>query len=91
MTLDTRMYMLWQPLVKMSNHSNKLISKVSHRDHKKTQQEVSDAFLHYLYNIYMVCANDKYSYPKVHVLSIKSTILLPQNKHAAIIFLTLLF
>ena len=38
---------------------SKLIGKVSYKDHKRTQQEVSDTFLHYLYNTYIVCAHDK--------------------------------
>jgi len=42
-----------------NNILSKLIGEVSYRDHKKTWQEVLNAFLHYLYNTYMVCANDK--------------------------------
>ena len=38
---------------------SKLKSKVSHGDHKRTQQGVSNKLLSYLYNIYMVCANNK--------------------------------
>ena len=36
-----------------------LISKKSHRNYKETQQEVSNAFIYYLYNEYMVCTSDK--------------------------------
>ena len=36
--------------LRMTNRPlSKIKSKVSHEDHKKTQQEVSDTFLHYLY------------------------------------------
>ena len=38
---------------------SKLMSKVSYRDYKRTQQEVSNVFLYYLYNIYMGCASNK--------------------------------
>jgi len=37
----------------------KLKGKVSHRDHKRTQQGVSDELLFYLYYTCMVHANDK--------------------------------
>ena len=43
---------------------SKLKGKVSHRDHKRTQQEVPNAFLHYLY---------KYTWP---VLMINNPILI---------------
>jgi len=36
-----------------------LISEESHRDYKRTQQGVPNAFLHYLYNRYMVYAINK--------------------------------
>ena len=43
--------------------TNRLLSKlksiVSCEDHKRTRQGVSNAFLYYLYNIYMVCADNK--------------------------------
>ena len=46
--------------LRMTNSTlSKLIGKVSYKDHKRTQQEVSDTFLHYLYNTYIVCAHDK--------------------------------
>ena len=48
---------------------SKLIGKVFHRDHKKTWQEVPNILLPYLYNRYIVCANNKYAYPNIHVLS----------------------
>ena len=38
---------------------SKLKSKVSHRNYKRTQQEVSDELLPYLYDIYMVHADNK--------------------------------
>ena len=47
---------------------SKLIGKVSCKNYKKTQQEVSDALLPYLYNRYIVCANNKYIYPNIHIL-----------------------
>ena len=47
---------------------SKLIGKVSCRNYKKTQQEVSDAWLPYLYNRYIVCANNKYIYPNIHIV-----------------------
>ena len=46
--------------------TNRLLSKlksiVSYRDHKRTQQEVLDVLLLYLYNRYIVCAIVKYTY-----------------------------
>ena len=48
---------------------SKLIDEVSHGDYKRTQQEVSNVFLPYLYNRYIVHANDKYTYPNVYTLS----------------------
>jgi len=47
---------------------SKLIGKVSYKDHKRTQQEVSDALLSYLYNRYMVYTNNKYIYPNIYML-----------------------
>jgi len=38
---------------------SKLKIKVSHRNHKKTQQEVSNKLLSYLYDTYIVHADDK--------------------------------
>ena len=49
---------------------SKLISKVSYKDYKRTQQEVSDALLPYLYNRYMVYTNNKYIYPNIYMLFI---------------------
>ena len=44
--------MLWQLLVKMTTRPlSKLKSKVSCENYKRTQQEVSAVFLHYLYDI----------------------------------------
>ena len=50
--------LLWQPLVtKTNNHtSNKSLSRISSRDHKRTWQEVSAELLPYLYYYMMVCA-----------------------------------
>jgi len=48
---------------------SKLIGKVFYRDHKKTWQEVPNILLPYLYNRYIVCANNKYAYPNIYVLS----------------------
>ena len=42
-----------------SKDKTKLISKVSYGNYKRNQQGVSNIFLHYLYNKYMVCASDK--------------------------------
>ena len=40
-----------------NNALSKLIGKVFCRDHKRTRQRVLNAFLHYLYNTYVVYAN----------------------------------
>ena len=53
-----------------NNLLNKLISEVSYGDHKRTQQEVSNELLPYLYDTYIVHADDKYSHPKVYALVI---------------------
>jgi len=47
---------------------SKLIDKVFHGDYKKTWQKVPNLLLPYLYNRYIVCANNKYAYPNIHVL-----------------------
>jgi len=52
-----------------NNLLNKLISKVFYGDHKRTQQEVPNELLPYLYDTYMLCADDQYSHPKVYVLA----------------------
>ena len=44
---------------------SKLIDKVSCGDHKKTQQEVPNVLLLYLYNRYIVYTNNKYTYPNI--------------------------
>jgi len=36
-----------------------VIGKVSYRNYKRTWQEVSNELLSYLYNIYMICVNNK--------------------------------
>ena len=48
--------MLWQLLVTMtnSNTNNKSLSRISSRDHKRTQQEVSAELLPYLYRLQIV-------------------------------------
>ena len=51
---------------------SKLIGKVFYRNYKKTQQGVSDVLLPYLYNRYIVHANNKYAYPNIYILSISS-------------------
>jgi len=48
---------------------NKLKSIVFCGNYKRTQQEVLNVLLPYLYNRYMVCAINKYAYPNIHVLS----------------------
>ena len=35
------------------------MSEVSYRDHKRTWQEVPNIFLHYIYYLHMVYANNK--------------------------------
>jgi len=43
-------YLLWQPLVKMTNRPlSQLKDEVFHKNHKRTWQEVPDIFLHYIY------------------------------------------
>ena len=57
--------------LRMTNSTlSKLIDEVFYGDYKRTQQEVSNIFLPYLYNRYMVHANVIYTYPNVHTLSI---------------------
>ena len=52
--------------LRMTNSTlSKLISKVSHIDHKRTWQEVPNALLFYLYNRYIVHAHDKYAYHNI--------------------------
>ena len=48
---------------------NKLKSIVSYGNYKRTWQGVPNTLLPYFYNRYMVCANNKYAYSNVHVLS----------------------
>ena len=52
--------LLWQPLVtKTNNHtSNKSLSRISSKNHKRTWQEVSTELLPYLYYYMMVCATN---------------------------------
>ena len=55
------LWLLWQPLItKINNNTtNKFLKRqISYKDHKRTQQGVSNTFLHYLYNTYIVCANE---------------------------------
>jgi len=47
---------------------SKLIGKVSCENYKRTWQGVPNTLLPYLYNRYMICANDKYTYSNVHML-----------------------
>jgi len=59
---------------RMTNSTlSKLRDKVSHGNYKRTQQGVPNALIPYLYNRYMVHANDKYMYSNVHILSISSS------------------
>ena len=53
--------LLWQLLITMTNSSitSKSLSRISSRNYKRTQQEVSDVLLPYLYYGYMVYANNK--------------------------------
>ena len=52
---------LWQPLIIKTNNSmtSKSISRISSRNYKRTQQEVPNVLLLYLYYRYMVYANNK--------------------------------
>ena len=52
--------MLWQPLITMtnSNTSNKSLSRISSRDHKRTRQGVPAVLLSYLYKLHLVCATN---------------------------------
>ena len=70
----TWLLLLWQPLVTMtnSNTSNKSLSKISSRDHKKTWQGVSAGLLPYLYKLHMVHATNNYSCPNIHALSMST-------------------
>ena len=53
-------FLLWQLLIKMINSIlSSLIEQESYRDHKRTQQEVSDVLLPYLYYKYIVYASNK--------------------------------
>ena len=53
--------LLWQLLITITNSSitSKSLSRISSRNYKRTQQEVSDVLLPYLYYGYMVYANNK--------------------------------
>ena len=53
--------LLWQLLITITNSSitSKSLSRISSRIHKRTQQEVSNVLLPYLYYGYMVHANNK--------------------------------
>ena len=53
--------LFWQQLITMTNSSitSKSLSRISSRNHKRTQQEVSDILLSYLYYRYIVHANNK--------------------------------
>ena len=66
--------LLWQPLVTMtdSNTSNKSLSKISSKNHKRTQQRVSAELLPYLYKLHMVHATNNYSCTNVHVSSMST-------------------
>ena len=62
--------------------TNRLLSKlkkvVSYGNYKRTWQEVADILLSYLYNRYIVCANNKYAYSNVYTLFLS---LFLQSKH----------
>ena len=53
--------MLWQPLITKTNSStmSKSLSRISSGNYKRTQQEVPNVLLLYLYYRYMVHANNK--------------------------------
>ena len=63
--------LLWQPLdIKFnSNTNNKSLSRISGKNHKRTQQGVSAGLLPYLYKLHMVHATNNYSCPNVHASS----------------------
>ena len=46
-----------------------LIKQESHRNYKRTWQEVSDIFLLYMYYKYIVYTSNKQLYPNVHRLA----------------------
>ena len=49
-----------QPLIKMINSTlSSLMEQESCKDHKRTQQEIPDVFLYYIYYKYIVHASDK--------------------------------
>ena len=52
---------LWQPLIIKTNNNmiSKSISRISSRNYKRTQQEVPNVLLLYLYYRYIVYANNK--------------------------------
>ena len=57
---DSIWFILWQSLTKVVNSTlSKLMSKVSHKDYKRTWQGVSNVLLPYLYKFFMVHANNR--------------------------------
>ena len=52
---------LWQLLITKTNNNtmSKSLSKISSQNHKRTQQEIPNVLLFYLYKVLMVCANNK--------------------------------
>ena len=54
-------YMLWKPLITRTNSSitSKSLSRILSKNRKRTQQEVSNILLSYLYYKYMVYASNK--------------------------------
>jgi len=56
----SQVLLLWQLLTKIVNSTlSKFISEVSHGNYKKTQQEVPNVFLLYIYYKYMIHASNK--------------------------------
>ena len=53
-----------------SSTTSRSLNRISSRDYKRTQQEVTNVLLPYLYKVLIVYANNKQSYPNIYVQSI---------------------
>ena len=56
------------------------MNEVFHENHKRTQQGVSDTFLHYLYYRYIVYGSNKQPYSKVYASAMSIFSLLSKRK-----------
>ena len=70
----------------MSKSQDKILS----RDYKRTQQEVSNILLLYLYSLQMVCTSNKYSCPNVYVSTINVSYI-PYEINMLLIYIIILF